>query len=80
MEKIEDYLRNKVRLVWVVDFEQMSVTVYRSDRTFHLLKNEQELTAEDVLPGFRCRVSDFFFVPGGPRPGQDKPTQSGESQ
>ncbi len=73
--KISDYLRNGVSLVWLVDYEERIVTVYRPDRPFELLKADQELSAEDVLPGFNCRVGDFFFVPGpAPSPGTPPPS------
>ena len=29
-----------------------------------LEKGQALLIGEDVLPGFRCKVSDFFFMPG----------------
>ncbi len=68
MDKVSDYLRNGVALVWVVDPEVRNVTVCRPDRAPEVIKADQELLAEDVLPGFHCRVSDFFFVPGQPAP------------
>src|SRR5262249_30055209 len=68
IDKVSDYLRNGVALVWLVDPDMHNVTICRPDRTPEVLKGEQELLAEDVLPGFRCRVSDFFFVPGPPPP------------
>jgi Uma2 family endonuclease len=66
MDKIADYLRNGVSLVWLIDPEERNATVCRPDRPHEVLKTDQEIAAEDVLPGFRCRVSDFFFVPGPP--------------
>jgi len=68
MDKVSDYLRNGVALVWLVDPEVRNVTVYRPERTPEVVKGDQDLLAEDVLPGFRCRVSDFFFVPAQPVP------------
>jgi Uma2 family endonuclease len=70
--KITDYLRNGVELVWVVDPETRTVTVYRPDNGPRLFQEAEELTGEDVLPGFRCRVSDFFFVPGKMPPSKTK--------
>ena len=66
MDKVSDYLRNGVPLVWLVDPDMRNVTVCRPDRPPQVVKADQELVAEDVLPGFHCRVSDFFFVPGQP--------------
>src|SRR5262249_3309170 len=51
--KITDYLRNGVELVWVVDPETRTVTVYRTDKGPRCLHGDEELTGEDVLPGFR---------------------------
>jgi Uma2 family endonuclease len=59
-EKVEDYLRAGVRLVWVVNPEARMVEVHRADGTVTKLHEQDELTGEDVLPGFRCRLSELF--------------------
>lgn len=59
-EKIEDYLRNGVRLVWLVDYERRKATVYRPDRTLTVLQESDVISGGDELPGFACRVSDLF--------------------
>jgi hypothetical protein len=51
-------------LVWLIDPEDRTVTVYRRDRAHRVLKAEDELTGEDILPALRCRVADFFYMPG----------------
>jgi Uma2 family endonuclease len=61
--KVMDYLKNGVVLVWLVDFEARTVTVYRPKNGPRLVGEDEELTGEDVLPGFRCRVADFFLLP-----------------
>ena len=60
VQKAEEYLRAHVRLVWVVDPGTRTVYVYRADNTLSRLQEEDELSGEDVLPGFRCRVADLF--------------------
>jgi Uma2 family endonuclease len=62
--KIADYLSSGVDLVRVVDPEARAVVVHRGGRNPPELKGDAELTGDDVLPGFRCRVADFFFMPG----------------
>jgi Uma2 family endonuclease len=62
--KVTDYLDHGVRLVWILDPEAQTVTVYRPDKGPQLLQGKQKLTGDDVLPGFQCRVSDFFVMPG----------------
>jgi Uma2 family endonuclease len=64
-QKIKDYLRNGVALVWLIDPVNRDVTVYQPGKDFYVVEADQELTGEDVLPGFRCRVADFFALPGG---------------
>jgi Uma2 family endonuclease len=65
LSKITDYLKSGVELVWLIDPEDRKATVYRPDKSPYEVKGDEELTGDDVLPGFRCRVAEFFFVPGG---------------
>lgn len=66
--KVEMFLSAGVLLVWVVDPDQRRVSVYRHDGTGTILRPEDELSGEDVLPGFRCRVGDLFLPPPGTVP------------
>ena len=59
-KKVQEYLRAGVRLVWVIDPENRTLLVHRADRTLAEFKPEDELTGEDVIPGFRCLVQDIF--------------------
>jgi Uma2 family endonuclease len=59
-EKIREYFARGVRMVWVVDPEDHTVTVYRSPDEGRLLHESATLLGDDVLPGFSCRVSEFF--------------------
>lgn len=71
--KITDYLRSGVGLVWLIDPETRNVTVYRPGKEPYVVEEDQELTGEDVLPGFRCRVAEFFLLPGERKEGKDQP-------
>jgi Uma2 family endonuclease len=51
-------------MVWVIDPESRTLTVHRPERSPVELTEGQDLTGEDVLPEFRCRVADLFFMPG----------------
>jgi Uma2 family endonuclease len=62
-DKVEEYLTAGVRLVWVVNPPTRTVHVYRADGTTTKLREADELSGEDVVPGFRCRVSELFAVP-----------------
>lgn len=59
-EKVDDWLRAGVRVVWVVDPVQQTVRVYRPDQPVRVLRAEDTLSGEEVLPGFECKVSEIF--------------------
>lgn len=61
-EKVDDYLRAGVRRVWVVRPAVRAVQVFRDDRSETWLWAGNEVSGEDVIPGFRCKVDDFFPV------------------
>lgn len=61
--KIADYFSAGVRLVWVVNPATRSVRVHRRDGTISDLAETDELTGENVVPGFRCHVSEIFRTP-----------------
>lgn len=59
--KLQDYFAAGVPLVWVVDPEFRVVTVYRGGWAAQQRLTEQdEITGDPVLPGFTCRVAEFF--------------------
>ncbi|GAB4192587.1 MAG: Uma2 family endonuclease [Roseiflexaceae bacterium] len=59
-EKVLDYLRAGVRLVWIVRPRSQTVTAHRSLKEARTLTAEEMLEGEDVLPGFRVPVADLF--------------------
>ena len=58
-----DYLANGVELVWLIDPSCRTITVYTPNSGPRVFNEEDILTGGDVLPGFRCKVADFFFMP-----------------
>jgi Uma2 family endonuclease len=59
-EKVEAWLAAGAMLVWVVDPQWRTVTVHRPGAELRTLTEKDELSGEDVLPGFRCRVGEIF--------------------
>jgi Uma2 family endonuclease len=59
-DRVLEYLDVRVPLVWIVDPVLHTVTVYRPDAKVQLFHDEQELTGEPHLPGFRVAVADLF--------------------
>ncbi|QDT39630.1 hypothetical protein Pan189_40390 [Stratiformator vulcanicus] len=60
-DKVDQYLDAGTALVWVVDPEKCRVYVFRADDAFRTLGAGDSVESEEVLPGFSCRVSDFFL-------------------
>lgn len=61
LEKVGDYLRAGVRLVWVVYPKSRIVILYRGDDPTPIVWTDAD-TLDNVpeLPGFRCPVAEFF--------------------
>jgi Uma2 family endonuclease len=64
-QKVHEYLRAGVSLVWVVNPPTRMVRIHRPGGSLTDLEGQQDLTGENVLPGFRCRVADLFPQPEG---------------
>ncbi|MBL8796350.1 MAG: Uma2 family endonuclease [Planctomycetia bacterium] len=65
VEKVEEWLAAGVRLVWLVSPRTRTIWVYRRGGSGLLLREKDDLTGEDVLPGFRCTVREIFLPPPG---------------
>lgn len=61
--KIGDYLLAGVRLIWVINPPTRTVSVYRQNGSLTRHYESDELSGEDVLPGFSCKISALFEVP-----------------
>lgn len=61
--KLELYSRRDVLEYWIVDWQARSIEVYRRGKTVLELAqtlNEDDTVLSPHLPGFTCRVSQFF--------------------
>ena len=59
-EKIRDYLHFGTRLVWLVDPTSRTVTVYHPSGEAHIYSGNDQVTGEDVLPGFSFTPEKLF--------------------
>ena len=66
MEKVEEYFRAGVRVVWLVLPRQERVYVYTSPTDVCILARGDDLTGDPVVPGFRLAVTDLFPPPDEP--------------
>ncbi|MBI5829908.1 MAG: Uma2 family endonuclease [Chloroflexi bacterium] len=58
--KVEEFLIAGTKMVWVVYSKTRSVAVYRSLRDVKILRGDDTLSGEDVLPGFERKVNEIF--------------------
>ena len=61
--KIEEYRKAGVKLIWVVVPNTKTVTIHRLNGSMSELHDADELTGEEVVPGFRCSIADIFRTP-----------------
>lgn len=60
LKKVSDYLRDGVRLIWLIEPQMRIVTTYTDSITRPLTFTfEDELSLGDLLPGFTIRLSDL---------------------
>lgn len=62
--KVLEYLAAGVRQVWLISPENRLLTVYHSPTQTAIFTATDELTCDDVIPGFRCQLADVFRQPG----------------
>ena len=58
--RVTDYQTAKTRLIWVISPKTRSVLIRRLDGTCAELHEDGELSGEDVVPGFTCKVAELF--------------------
>ncbi len=61
-EKVVEYHNAGFPLVWVADPKARTITVHPLNGRPAIFTGDDEMTAEAALPGFRCKVRDFFPV------------------
>jgi Uma2 family endonuclease len=59
-EKVKDWLQAGARAVWVINPKRRSVSVYSPATDVTRLSEGDELEGGEVVPGFRCKVSEIF--------------------
>ncbi len=59
-DKIDLYIAAGVKQVWIVDPHFRTVRVHRQGRKTEFFTDDEDLTAEPDLPGFRVSVASLF--------------------
>ncbi|HEY3787749.1 MAG TPA: Uma2 family endonuclease [Urbifossiella sp.] len=58
--RIADFRSARTRLIWVVSPHTKSILIRRIDGSCAEIFEDGELSGEDVIPGFTCKVADLF--------------------
>jgi Uma2 family endonuclease len=59
-DKTQAWLEAGARMVWIVNPRRRLVTVYRAATAARILTLTDELSGEDVIPGWAIRVGEIF--------------------
>lgn len=59
-DKIREYFQVGVERVWVVTTSQKQVHIYGSPTEVKILSHTDELSDEQLLPGFRLKLTELF--------------------
>lgn len=59
-DKVDEFLKAGVKMVWVVRPVHKLIEVYRPGQPARLLNVNDELEGEDVLPGFKLSVGQLY--------------------
>ena len=60
MDKVGQWLGGGARLVWVVDTQRTEARVFRADGSVSIVRGDENLGGEDVLPGFEVPLADVL--------------------
>lgn len=63
MQKVQDFISVETPLVWVIYPETRIAMVFRKDGSSTRVGASDDLDGEDVLPGFRVKLSDVLDPP-----------------
>ena len=59
-DKVAMYLNAGVKLVWIVYPETRTIEVVRPDGSATRIRHDQDISGEEILPGFKATVARFF--------------------
>jgi len=60
-EKVEEWLAAGARAVWIVNPKRRTITIHRASGETTTLREDEQLSGEDVVPDFSYRVADIFI-------------------
>ena len=63
-KRINKFLAKGVAMAWLLDPEAETLTIFLPNRQPIVLEGAEEVSGLKALPDFRCKVSEFFAMPG----------------
>jgi Uma2 family endonuclease len=72
-DKIAEYRAGGVRLIWILVPPTRTILIRRLDGSAAEVREDGELSGEDVIPGFRCAAADLFRMPAPPAAATQQP-------
>ncbi|VXD24438.1 Uma2 family endonuclease [Planktothrix paucivesiculata] len=59
-EKMQEYQENGARLGWLINRKQQQIEVYRLHQAVEILEHPNQVSGEDVLPGFVLDLTSIW--------------------
>lgn len=60
LSKVAEYFQAGVRVVWVIDPENRTISEFRPNSSVRVFQETDDLTNDDIIPGFRMPVRNVF--------------------
>jgi Uma2 family endonuclease len=64
LKRIAKFLKKGIAMAWLLDPEDETLTIFLPNREPIVLERDEEVAGLKALPDFRCKVADFFAMPG----------------
>ncbi len=64
LKRIAKFLKKGVGMAWLLDPEDETLTIFMPKREPIVFERDEEIGDLKLLPDFRCKVADFFDMPG----------------
>ena len=62
ISKMGEYFAAGSKVIWFADLRSHAVRAYEAGKSEYLVYSaDAEITLDAIAPGFRCRVSGFFY-------------------
>jgi Uma2 family endonuclease len=59
-QKMQEYLENGMKLGWLIDRATEQITIYRQGQPVEMIDQPQQLSGEDLLPGFILNLDPIW--------------------